>query len=81
MKIDTAGARIGCLDGIRSLAMLAIIALHMLQVHQPKPLIYNEAAQRQANFKFAKLDLGVDVFFVVGGLTLAYQFLGARERG
>lgn len=81
LKIDTGGSRISCLDGIRTLAMFSIIAVHMFQIHLPKPLLYNESEQRRVNFRFGKLDLGVDTFFVVGGATLAYQFLGAREKG
>lgn len=61
--------------------MFSIIAVHMFQIHLPKPLLYNESEQRRVNFRFGKLDLGVDTFFVVGGATLAYQFLGAREKG
>lgn len=81
MKVNNGCDHIGCLDGIRTLAMLSIVALHMLQIHLPKPFLYNEEAQRQANRKFAKLDFSVDVFFVTGGLTLVYQFFSARDRG
>lgn len=80
VHIATDSNRIGCLDGLRTLAMLAIIALHTLQIHLPKPFMYNPEVQLKANHELFYLDKGVDVFFVIGGLTLTVTFLQAREK-
>lgn len=61
--------------------MISIVAIHMLQIHLPVPFMYNMETQKRVNHKYAMLDRGVDTFFVIGGLTLTYQFLSAREKG
>lgn len=81
MSVNESRSRISCLDGLRCLAMFSIVTAHMLQIHEPHYAIYNELQQRQVNSRFGKLDLGVDTFFVISGVTLAYQFLKERERG
>lgn len=69
---NRAGGRIAYVDGLRALAVLLVVAHHVVR-HSP------QTAQRVPFLSLAHLGLdgshGVDLFFVLSGYCLSYPFL------
>jgi peptidoglycan/LPS O-acetylase OafA/YrhL len=79
------GAHLRYVDGLRAIAVLAVILYHALCVAAWAPPLVGTAPQMDPVWWFAKLASkgahGVDLFFVISGLCLSYPALARIRAG
>ncbi len=73
---DVVRERFGDADGLRALAILAVVCFEGVHAAAPQPLLIHPALARAA----ADMSQGLTLFFVLSGFTLAYPALAATRQ-
>src|SRR5436309_879806 len=73
-----ANKQIACVDGLRGLAVIAVVLFHHRLQHE-RDALHSTFSQLLAPVRFGFS--GVDLFFVLSGFCLTYSLLGRAKAG